>query len=187
MSTIISQIPPSETRILNEGLIPFYQAMRKTTECLEKIAQQHNITLAQCPPIDSDYHLESKIDVGTLRSALTAPPAKVFTDMMEKAASGDNKCHWSSLAACIVIPTESVIAQTVTAKSKGTANTHSLFTAAITTEELQSACKVILEELARMRSAPSETGWRGDEARSLVEQHFKITEQLASAGKLCDE
>ena len=187
MSTIISLIPPSETRILNEGLVPFYQGMRKVGECLEKIAQQHNITLAKCPPIDSDYHVESQIDAGALKSALAAPPAKTFADMIEKAANGDNKSHWSSLVACIVVPAESVVTQTTSAKSKGTASTHSLFTAAITTEEVQSACKVILEELARMRSAPSETGWREDEARSFVEQHFKITEHLASAGNLCDE
>ena len=65
----------------------------------------------------------------------------------------------------------------------GTVTTHLLFTKAITSEELLSACRVILEELARMRKAPSGTGWRVGGARALVEEHFKTTEYLASSAK----
>jgi hypothetical protein len=173
--------------MLNEGLLPFYQVMRKVSDCLEEIAQQHNITLPKCPPIDWDYHVECQINIGTLKSARAVPPANALADMMERAENGDSKYHWSSLVACMVVPTESVVAQTVTAISNGTATTHSLFTQAITSPEFVSACKVILVELARMRHAPTETGWREDEARSLVEEHFKTTEYLASTGKLCEE
>ena len=78
-------------RSLSEGVTPFYQEMRKVAECLEKIAQQHNITLAKCPPIDSNHHVEPQI---TLKSVLAVQPANALADMMQKAENGDKKCHW---------------------------------------------------------------------------------------------
>lgn len=192
MSVIISTVPTSEVRLLNEGLIPLYQGFRGVKESLETIAEQHNITLPQCPPIDSDYRVESQINRPVLHSALTAelaPPPKAMADMMDKVATGAgaNKYHWSSLVACLCVPSDSVITQTARAISSATTTPHSLFTNALGSTKMLSACKVIMEELARLKNGASETGWREEEARGLVEEHFRIAEQLASIGNLCEE
>jgi len=189
ISIMMTLVPTSETRLLNEGLIPLYQGFIAVEKALKKIAQEHNIPLNQCSPIHPDYRIESQIDSKTLESVLTGQPAQAMADLMEKAVSGtrDGKYHWSSLVACLCIPSESFITQTAIANSSGTSQPHSLFTNTLASESQQNACKVTIEELARLKNGAPETGWREDEAASLVEEHFRIAEELASCGNLCEE
>jgi len=189
ISIIITLVPTSETRLLNEGLIPLYQGFIAVEKAFKKIAQEHNIPLNQCPPIHPDYRTESQIDSKTLESVLTGQPAQAMTDLMEKAISGarDGKYHWSSLVACLCIPSELFITQTAIANSSGTSQPHSLLTNTIASESQQYACKVTIEELARLKNGAPETGWREDEAASLVEEYFRLAEELSSCGNLCEE
>lgn len=189
ISIMMTLVPTSETRLLNEGLVPLYQGFTAVEEALRKIAEEQNIPLNQCSPIHPDYRIESQIDSKILESVLTGQPAQAMADLMEKAVNGtrDGRYHWSSLVACLCVPSESVITQTAIANSNGTTQPHSLFTNALASESQQYACKVTMEELARLKNGAPETGWREDEAASLVEEHFRIAEELSSSGKLCEE
>lgn len=187
IATLIKHIPTSETRLRDDGLIPFYKGTCGLGDSLVEMAQRNNITLAPCEKLRPDYLRECEIDERTLTTELApyvAPQMTGMLDLLGKLSVGIQQYHWTSLVAFLGVSSEAFINQAAAKKGVTTLDNHSHapFIRAISSETMLAASKVIIEELARLRDQAPSSGWREEEAQELAVEHLKMVAKHQSVG-----
>lgn len=186
IATLIKQVPRSEARLRDQGLIPFYDGTCDLSDALTTMASQHNITLAPCERLHRDYLQQCEIDerTSTTVRSFVAPQMQGMLDLLDKITTGVYQYHWTSLVAFMGVSSEAFINQAAARKTVTALDNHSHapFIQAIASEKMLAASKVIMEDLARLREQSSSSGWREQEAQELAVEHLKMIPKHESVG-----
>lgn len=181
---LILLVPPSETRLLNEGLIPMYASVRSFLDVTKEIARKRGITVPPLSDIPEDYREEAASDSKLLKEQLSpymVVQTKNYAEALE-ASETDGKQHWTSCVApfsvSVSVYIESLTATKGLVKESGTKvpatymeailvdESLAQYSELIASEEMLQPVRVLGEELLRIRSEGSETGWREEEAKA---------------------
>ncbi|PWW79471.1 hypothetical protein C7212DRAFT_341753 [Tuber magnatum] len=186
---LISRIPRSESRLRNEGFIPFYTGVCGAYAELTQIAQQNQIPLPPFPAPLPDYDREATdISKDSLAAAVipqVASQIKGLMGTMGDLLRTDQGYHWGSLAAFIGVAADAYVnAVNATKESQPTPMEHKAapFVQRLTSENMLEACKVIREELVRCRAEAAQTGWKDDEARGLAQEFLEYFKEFPAIG-----
>jgi len=190
-STVAAQlniIPSSETRLRNEGFIPFYSHVRKTIDTLKSSARERGLTFPDIPDIPEDWREEAASDYKSLAAQLRphlAEQAKVTMDWNSGILDRDSKPHWTSLVAAYSASFDLFLRMEPALCGPGGAMGGSewgpyLALMASTRDEFDGFARVFREEILRIRAQPG-SGWGEEEAKGITEGHMGAMMGLMAA------
>jgi len=180
----LNSIPLSETRLRDEGIIPFYSFLRKIINTLKSSAHELGVTLPDIPNAPEDWNEEASTDSKALAAEIRphlAEPIRPVVDWIFASRDRDPRLHWTSrMAVTSVVPdqlTRAVLAMrgTVGGSEWGS------FVAQMASDELKGIAEVFNQEILRIRAQPG-SGWDEEEAKKEVEFQFGNLKDLTKVG-----
>ena len=182
IAKIVNSVPLSESRLRDQGLIPFYEGACDLADDLRTLAQQHNFTLAPCEDLRHDYLQECEVDDRALIGALApyiVPQQKGMLDHLVKLTTGHQQLHWTSMVAFVGVGSEFFINQTTAGEGIAALDKPSgaLF---VPNAKTRAAAKVIMEEVVRLRDQSSSSGWNEKEAQELATGYLAVVPKVWS-------
>ena len=179
----INSVPPSESRLRDQGLIPFYEGACDLADDLRTLARQHNLTLAPCESLCHDYLQECEVDEKALIGAVApyiVPQQKGMLDFLSKLATGHQQLHWTSMVAFVGVSSEFFIKQ-ATAGEGVTAPDKPSDALLTPNAKMRAANKVIMEEVTRLRDQSPSSGWNEKEAQELTMGYLAMVPEVWNA------
>ena len=173
----LNAIPSSETRLRDEGIIPFYSWLRKLIDTLKSSAREQGVTVPNIPDAPADWREELSTDCKSL-AAIFRPhlmeAIRAAVDWNFSLRDRDPKPHWASEPATNSAMLDLVLPLMVTMDSVLAGSEWGPYKAQMASDEIKWIARVMGEELLRIRAQPG-SGWEEEEVKEMVK------EQLASA------
>ena len=184
LAFLLNITPHSETRLRDEGIIPFYHLTRNITSTLKASARELGVTVPDIPNPPEDWNKEASTDSKALAAEilpLLAEPVRPIVEWMFTSRDRNPGLHWTSrLAVSSVVPellTRTVLAMDGTVGGSEWAS----FVAQVTGKEFKEISRVVNEELLRIRAQPG-SGWNEEEARRVVEGQLANLQGMMNIG-----
>ena len=180
----LNSIPHSETRLRDEGVIPFYSFVRKVTGILESSAHERGVTIPAIPDTPKDWSEDVATDYKALAAQLRphlVEPAKVVLDWSCGLRVRDPEPHWASVVAINSVTLDLYIGAAPAMGGMMEGSEWGPFIAQMASDELKWIAEVIGEETLRVRAQPG-SGWNEEEAKRLVKEQLENMKGLLALG-----
>lgn len=182
LASLLARIPPSETRLRDEGIGAMYNAFRSMLDGQKDSVAKHGITAFSLPNISTDWKDEATTDHKTHHESLFPHLPDPVTDYIKFMTAALDKYHWTSLVAAQSAVLDMYFHSmdtTLTAMEAGVPGVQAmknlLAPYASKATGLADASKVVREEIMKIRSAGEQAGWKEEEAKALaVEQTNRL-------------
>ena len=180
----LNAIPSSETRLRDEGIIPFYSYLRKLISTLKSSAREQGVTVPEFPDPPADWREEVSTDCKSL-AALFRPhltePVEAAVDWNFSLRDRDPKPHWASEPATNYVAIDLSL-QLLAAMDKVLVGSEwGPYKALLACNEIKWIARVMGEELLRIRAQPG-SGWDEEEAKEMVKGQLTGIAGLMSIG-----
>ena len=181
LASLLNAIPSSETRLRDEGIVPFYSLLRNLANNLKSSARERGLAVPAVPDTPEAWGEEASTDPKALAAQLRpqlAEPARVALDWNFGLRDRNPRPHWSSEAAANSVSLDLFlrVAPAMAATEWGP------FIAQTTNDEIKGVAAVISEEILKVRAQPG-SGWGEEEAKGLVFEYLgSMREAMSSAG-----
>ena len=180
----LDAIPGSETRLRNEGIVPFYSFLRKALDTLTSSAHEQGVTVPPFPDALADWSEEASTDYKAL-AALLRPhmtePVMAAMDRDFGLRDRDPKLHWASAPAAYFVAIDLFIPLMAQMDGVLVGNEWGPFKAMTTGDEFKWIAKVMGEELLRIRAQPG-SGWNEEEAKEMAKGQLMGAAGFIEAG-----
>ena len=180
----LNAIPGSETRLRDEGIVPYYSFLRQLIEDLESSARDKGVTVPAFPAAPEDWSEDVSTDSKAL-AALLRPhmleSVRAAMDQILGLRDLDPKLHWASAPAANSVALESCIPLVAEMDGVLKGSEWGPFKATMTCDETKWVARVMGEELLRIRTQPG-SGWNEEEAKGIAKGQSTSLAAYLTAG-----
>ena len=180
----LNAIPGSETRLRDEGIVPYYSFVRKLIEALEFSAHDQGVTIPAFPAAPEDWSEDASTDSKALAAQLRPhmlESIRAAMDLSLGLRDRDPKLHWASAPTANSVTLDSCISLMAEMDGVLTGSEWGPFKATITCDETKWIAKVMGEELLRIRDQPG-SGWNEEEANEIAKGELAGAAAYMTAG-----
>ena len=184
LASQLNVIPRSETRLRDEGIIPFYSLLRDITSTLKSSARERGVTVPPIPDAPEDWKKEAATDYKALAAQFRprlAEPAKATMDWILGSRDRDPKLHWASRVAVSSVSLNLFIEMMPAMGETMGGGEWDSFVAQVTSNEFRRTAGIINEEILRIRAQP-ESGWDEEEAKRVVKEQLGYRKKTMKVG-----
>ena len=184
LATELDNIPDSETRLRDEGVVPFYSLVRDIFNTLKSSAHERGVAIPAFPDPPADWREELSTDYKALAAQFRphlVEPARVMVDSAFGVWERDPKPHWTSRVAVDSVSLETFVRMAPAMGGMMGGSEWGSYTALLASDELKRVAAVINEEILRIRAQPG-SGWDEEEAKRLVMEHLETTKGIMAVG-----
>ena len=184
MAIQIGGIPGSETRLRDEGLVPYYSFLRKLIDALESSARDQGVIVPAFPDAPANWSEDVSTDPQALAALLRPHMVESVSAAMDRLLGLrdlDPKPHWASVPAAGSVIVDSSISLVAEMDGVLKGSEWGPFKAIITGDELKWIGRVMGEELLRIRAQPG-SGWKEEEAKEITREQLKGAAAYMTAG-----
>ena len=180
----LNAIPGSETRLRDEGIVPYYSFVRKLIEALEFSAHDQGVTVPAFPAAPADWSADVSTDSKALAAQLRphmVESVRVAMDQILGFRDIEPKLHWASAPAASSVTLDSCISLVAEMDGVLKGSEWGPFKARITCDETKWFARVMGEELLRIRAQPG-SGWNEEEANKIAKGQLTSAVTYMTAG-----
>jgi len=184
LSSHLSEIPLSETRLRDEGFKPLYTYFYNNIIIAKSIAQKLGVAVPDFPDAPEDWNEELSTDYKTLAAQFRphlAEPARSSMDWLFDLRDRDPKIHWTSRLADLSVSVEIFVQLMLAMPGMLTGSEWAPFLAPVASGELESIGRVFNEETLRIRADP-ESGWDEEDAKKVLMEQLESRKGLTKIG-----
>ena len=181
----LTVIPESETRLREEGVIPYYNFMRNAGDVIKSSAHSRGLAAAAATP---DAPADWSEDISTDHKALAAQlhphlaePAQAVIGWHVDLRERDSKPHWTSVVAGYSVILDMLVVMMPVVSGVMTGSEWAPFMAQMTSDNLKGIADVFREEILRIRAQPG-SGWNEEEAKALVQEQLALAAGMMAVG-----
>lgn len=180
----LSVIPPSETRLRDEGVIPFYSIASNIVKTLKSSAHARGVIVPAIPDVPQDWSEEASTDYKALAAQLRPHLVESAREIMDWTLGlwdREPKLHWTSVVAVTAVTLDqySRMAPAMSGMKEGSGL--GPFVALVASDELKWIAGVTNEEILRIRALPG-SGWAEEEAKTVVKEQLKHLSGMMTLG-----
>ena len=180
----LTVIPDSETRLREEGIIPYYNFTCNLGNVIKSSAHPRGLAAAAIPDAPAVW----SEDVSTDHKALAAQfhphlagPAQAVMGWHFGLRERDPEPHWTSVVAGYSVVLDMFVAMMPAVSGVMTGSEWAPFVAQMTSDDLKGITNVIREEILRIRAQPG-SGWNEEEAKALVQEQLGLAAGMMTVG-----
>ena len=180
----LNAIPGSETRLRDEGIVPYYSFLRKLIDALESSARDHGVTVPAFPAAPADWSEDVSTDSKALAAQLRPHMLESVRAAMDRTLGlrdQDPKLHWASAPAASSVTLDSCISLVAEMDGVLKGSEWGPFKARVTCDETKWFTKVMGEEALRIRAQPG-SGWNEEEANKIAKGQLTSAVTYMTAG-----
>ena len=180
----LNAIPGSETRLRDEGIVPYYSFLRKLIDALESSARDHGVTVPAFPAAPEDWSEDVSTDSKALAAQLRPHMVESVRAAMDRSfglRDRDPKLHWVSAPAGNSVALDSCISLMTEMDGALEGSEWGPFKARMTCDETKCVARVMGEELLRVRDQPG-SGWDEEEANEIAKGELTSAAAYMTAG-----
>ena len=180
----LNAIPGTETRLRDEGIVPFYSFLCKLLETLESSARDQGVTVPAFPAAPEDWSEDASTDSKALAALLRPHMLESVRAAMDRTLGLrdlDPKLHWASAPAANFVTADSCISLVAEMDGVLKGSEWGPFKARATCDETKWIAKVMGEELLRIRAQPG-SGWDEKEANEIAKGQLTSAAAYMTAG-----
>ena len=186
MASQLSIIPPSETRLRDEGILPLYSLFHNTFITLSSIAHKRGVTIPDIPNAPEDWNEEASTDMKALSAQLRphlVEPVRAIIDWTLGLRERNPELHWASRVAITSVSLELYIGMILAVSTSGMIDGSEWrpLVAQTTGDSVKGIARIIHEELLRIRAQPG-SGWNEEEAKGVVQEQLGNKKELSTVG-----
>ena len=174
LAALLSTIPSSETRLRDEGIVPFYSLLRNLANSLKSIARERGLNVPAIPDTPAAWGEEASTDPKALDAQLRphlSVPAQVSLDWNLGMRDRNPRPHWSSEVAANSVSVDLFVRVAPMMGAAMGATEWGPFLTQMTDDEIKEIAGVISEEILKVRAQPG-SGWNEEEAKGLVMEYL---------------
>ena len=180
----LNAIPGSETRLRDEGVVPYYSSLRKLLETLESSARDQGVTVPAFPAAPEDWSEDVSTDSKALAALLRPHMVESVKAAMDRTLGLrdlDPKLHWASAPAANSVTVDTCISLVPEMDGVLKGSEWGPFKARVTCDETKWFARVMGEELLRIRAQPG-SGWDEEEANEIAKGQLTSLAAYMTAG-----
>ena len=180
----LTVIPRSETRLREEGIIPYYSFVRNLGNAVKSSAHARGVTIVATPDAPADWSEDTSLDHKALAAHIRphlAEPAQALLDWTLGLRARVPEPHWTSVVGVYSVLLDLFLGMTPAMGGVMGGSEWAPFMALMTSDEPKGLAEVLREEVLRIRAQPG-SGWNEEEAKTLVMEHAGLMVGMMTVG-----